>query len=505
RTTMFYGGVRIMSSILSLHNVNETDYDKVGFKAVDLAKLHIKKLTIPLTFVITFKAFKAFMEENALNVKIRKIMEILDINSDRELVEAHDNIKELFNKAEIPEATKEELLEAYSTLSIDVNLDASKMVSAEEKPFVTLIRSPSYVIDPEDNEGIVQNVRGKHRFFSAIKKCWASLYSPKALLYRHLNDLGHDVETAIIVQKMINANISAVTYSRDLKSESEDMKIRTFFGFMDYHTPIRGDVHEVARESLDINDIKVNFQEYKIVRDPETYELEQLYLKEAGYQQKVNDKVVIEVARLTKRISGFLSKEVKCFFSIRNEKVYLTHCNKIIDLEKTKPQPQIIVEQAKAEAEPTPLEITAEIEDTPETSESEAEPSADPDQEDLGVNEPDRTLQDDLEFLDRLEEGEKELDEYAELEKELDQDKEEVVEKVEEELAKTEAGIEDYKEMPAQETSEEKKFSEEEEGEMALRQKPAEDNQEYEEYGKESEEPEEDNIFSDVKKNHDDE
>ena len=261
-----------MTNILSLHNVHESDYDKAGFKGVDLSKLHNKKVHIPLTFIITIQAFKAFMEENGLNIKINKILSILNINNDKELINAYDNIKELFSKAEFSEEMKEELLEAYSTLSIDTNQDASNMVNTEEKPFVTLIRSPSYIIDPEDNEGIIQNMRGKHKFFNAIKKSWATLYSPKAMLYRHLNDIS-DPCTAVIVQKMIKTNACAETYSHNLRSENNNIQINSFLGFFDYDQPLKGDFHELSRESLELQLSKLNFQEHKIARDPETDDL----------------------------------------------------------------------------------------------------------------------------------------------------------------------------------------------------------------------------------------
>lgn len=439
-----------MSSILSLHNVHEQDHDKVGFKAVDLAKLHVKKITIPLTFIITFQAFKDFMEQNGLNMKINRLLSGLDLNNDKELLSAYETIKEWFVQAEFSETMKEDLFDAYTTLSIDASLDASKLVSAEEKPFVVLIRSLSYIIDPDDNEGILQNIKGKHRFFTAVKMCWASLYSPKALVYRHMNDIGHDVQTAIIVKKMVLASASAETYSRDLKAENDDVRINSFLGLPDYETPIKGDHHEVSKDDLSIRKAQINFQQYKLARDPETGELEKVFLKESGYQQKVHDKLIMELARLTKRISGFLNKEVKAFFYIKNESIYLSHCNKIIDIEQPKPQPKIVQEQAQTETEPTPLEIKAELEQ---------EPSFDPDTEDLGVSTGDVELEEDLAFLESLEKEEKELDKCAEIEKGLEQDKKEIRGIVKDELVKEE--IETYEEeLPTEEPEKEEQKEE---------------------------------------------
>ncbi|MBU1854520.1 MAG: PEP/pyruvate-binding domain-containing protein, partial [Nanoarchaeota archaeon] len=274
-----------MENIITLNKVNKSDSEIVGFKAIDLAELFNKKINISICFIIKTSLFDSFIEINNLKHQIKSLIEETNYNSEESLEETYQSIKELFEKHEFSEQDQNELMEAYETLAIDIeHIDIAKLVTTIEKPFLTIIGSPNYVDDSENNDSILQNVRGKNGLLKAIKHCWISLYTPKSLQYRKNNKIKVEEKMAIIIQRMMEVQISAQTYT-----DEEEIIVKTFIGQQDYHEEFEKDIAIFSKGNLEIKNTKVNAQEQKYVRDMRDNNLVKKALKEEGISQKLND------------------------------------------------------------------------------------------------------------------------------------------------------------------------------------------------------------------------
>lgn len=330
-----------MDNILTLNRINRSDSDEVGFKAVDLSELYSKKINIPICFVIKNTLFDSFVENNNLRAHIDKILSKINYSDDNNIQDAFCEIKELFSKFEFSEVEESELMEAYETLAIDIDhIDIAKLVTTIDKPYLTLIGSPNYVDDSENNENIFYNVRGKKSLMNALKSCWLSLYSPRALKYRKDNNFQTKERMAVIVQRMVESNISAQAYT-----DEENIVVQTFIGYQDYQEEFEKDVVIFDKGTLNIKNIKINFQEYQYIRDMRDNNLVKKALKVEGEKQKVNDKDAEELARITKKVEGFLEKPVKVFLSIAKSKIYLIFANRVIRKKKNAVEEEAISEE----------------------------------------------------------------------------------------------------------------------------------------------------------------
>jgi len=424
--------------IITLNNVKGSSLDDAGFRAVDLAVLREKRLNIPLSFVINNLAFEEFLKENGLKVKIEKAMQ------NKKPVNAYEEVLELFNEATISKDFETELYEAYESLAIDPGATASSIVSEWDYPFVTLVRSPNYLLSTEDIEGFKQNIRGKEALIKALKHVWASYYSPNSNAYRKKTNIT-DFNTGIIVQKMKRINESAVSYSICDLNESTIL-VKSFLGIQDYdfEKEILGkDRHEVDIDTLMISRAEVNTQEYSIVRNPETYELATHDLKERGSRQKLDDKQIYEIARITKRAKSFLGKNIKLFMGVRDAYTYVFFVNRhlaepqkittekqeavvgvdeqgaqvldykhevtgaeALDIPKIisdeEAREEVIKEKSEEIIEQEKEEVIDEKEEVEQEPEHEVEPEVD------------EELKQDLEFLDEIEETKEEIEEVIE-------------------------------------------------------------------------------------------
>ncbi|MFH1589099.1 MAG: PEP/pyruvate-binding domain-containing protein [archaeon] len=349
-----------MDNILTLNKINKSDSNIVGYRAVDLANLHDKKINIPICFVIKVGLFDDFLENNNLRPEIDKIIRTIDYSKEKSLKSACDEIRELFSKSNFTEEQEIELVESYETLAIDMDhLDIAKLVTAIDKPYLTIIGSQNYVDDSENNECIFQNVKGKNSLLKHIKECWMSLYSPRALKYRNNKEILEEEKIAIIVQRMVEAEISAQTYT-----DEEEIIVKTFFGFQDYEDEFEKDTALFDKGTLTAKNTKINSQEHQYLRDMKNNNIIKKPLKEKGEKQKLNDKDVEEMARLTKKVEGFLEKPVKIFMNYYKNKIYILLANRVIRVKPEEANEEPIEEDAII----VPEEIAQQSEDLEEES-----------------------------------------------------------------------------------------------------------------------------------------
>lgn len=315
-----------MRYIITLNKVNQYDIEMVGFRATDLASLKDKKLNIPLAYVINNQAFDDFIAENGLKPKIESVLK------NKKPEKAYQEILELFKQAKIPAEILNEISEGYDSLTIEPGSDANSIVSKWDLPFVTLFRSPSYLLATEDDEGILQNIKGMEALASALKHIWASMYSPRSANYRSKTGIKAAFGLGVIVEKMKPVKQSAIVYSRSDEDE-KSIVVKSFLGLPDYgqdEEVLGKDCYEVDLNSLSITKAEVNVQEYAIQRDLDSEELVKKELGEDGTKQKINDKLVSEVARIAKRAKSFIEKDVKLCFGIKDEYIFILLANRII-------------------------------------------------------------------------------------------------------------------------------------------------------------------------------
>ncbi|MBN2052488.1 hypothetical protein JW756_03215 [Candidatus Woesearchaeota archaeon] len=312
--------------VITLNNVNQADVQHLGFRAVDLANIKEKRLNIPLTFVVNSQAFEDFLDENNIRQKVESIIK------EEKPADAYALIAELFSKSALPKELEAELYDAYESLTIEPGADASSIVSKWDFPFVTLFRSTNYLLSTEDDEGIVQNVRGKENVGAALKFVWASLYSPRSAIYRDKSGIKPPFSTGVIVQKMKKIRQSAIAYSR-CEDDEKTILVKCFFGLPDYgfEKEVMGkDEFFVDMNSLMIKKGEVNMQEYSIDRDFDTEELIARQLGDNGTNQKVNEKLVCEIARLAKRSKSFIGKDIKIYFGVKDEYIFIFLANRMV-------------------------------------------------------------------------------------------------------------------------------------------------------------------------------
>lgn len=212
-------------NIVLLEQVGLGDVETVGGKNASLGEM-LQNLTrlgirIPGGFVITVNAYRKFMEENGLNTAIQERIREIDYDNIESLRRAGLHIRGMIRNSKIPSSLSAEIIEAYYALSKKYGQDITDVA----------VRSSATAEDLPDASFAGQqetylNVRGPAALMNAVRNCFASLFTDRAISYRQRFKYDHfAVALSVGVQKMVRSDLGAsgVAFSIDTESGFKDL------------------------------------------------------------------------------------------------------------------------------------------------------------------------------------------------------------------------------------------------------------------------------------------
>jgi pyruvate,water dikinase len=212
-----------MRSVLTIDKIKEKDISKIGGKAKNLHILTKNKISVPPWFVVPTDFYVNFIEKNNIKVKIEKIVKSINFSDNKSILEGSKKIKNLFFKNEIPKKDLEILISYFNNFKKNSEYVAIRSSAIGEDDF-----KASFAGQMDSFLFIIK----QETYIESIKKCWASIFSERALAYRHISKLPlSDIRIAVIVQKMIFGEISGVLFTvNPANNNLDEMLINSTFG-----------------------------------------------------------------------------------------------------------------------------------------------------------------------------------------------------------------------------------------------------------------------------------
>ncbi len=144
------------------------------------------------------------------------------------------------------------------------------------------------------------HVRGGDDVRARIRDCWASFFSERALFYREQKGSLDDLGMAVVVQRMVEAEIAGVLFTCDpVRKRHDRMVVEAVLGLGE--AVVSGQVtpdHYVLKRDGSIRKAQVHTQPYAIVALPQGGVEERELSPEEGGVQKVADDVLVRLARI---------------------------------------------------------------------------------------------------------------------------------------------------------------------------------------------------------------
>jgi len=211
--------------IVDLADIQLSDLELVGGKNASLGEMiqNLKKLgvSIPSGFALTVDAYWEFINHNKLDKQIRRLIKKMKKDDLVSLKKTGLEIRQLIRNGKWPRQVKEEIRENYTLLSQKYGSDITDVA----------VRSSATAEDLPDASFAGQqetylNVRGPEQMLTAVRNCFASLFTDRAISYRDNFGFDHfNVGLSVCVQKMVRSDLasSGVAFSLDTESGFKDV------------------------------------------------------------------------------------------------------------------------------------------------------------------------------------------------------------------------------------------------------------------------------------------
>ncbi|PFG40915.1 pyruvate,water dikinase [Georgenia soli] len=189
--------------VVELADVGPGTVAVVGGKAENLGALLAAGLPVPAGFCLTTELYDRAAEAAGLD-------EILDRLTERRDTEASSSAalagpaRERLRAAPVPTPVLEAVRDAYARLGRDVPVAVRSSATAEDLPDV------SFAGQQDTYLGVV----GPDALWAAVRRCWASLWTDRAVAYREAHGIDHRaISMAVVVQEMVDAAVSGVLFT----------------------------------------------------------------------------------------------------------------------------------------------------------------------------------------------------------------------------------------------------------------------------------------------------
>jgi len=343
-----------MEYIAWFKDLNKDSLGVAGGKGTNLGIMYNLKLPVPPGFVVTAQTYKEFIEKTAVKERIFKLLEGLDIEKTEELQQTAKQIQELIKGTDVPENIKEAIIDAYDSLSAEKGT-TTEMMDGQEA-FVAVRSSATAEDLPEASfagqQATFLNVKGNENVFKAVRACWASLFTARAIYYREKNNFPHEkVLIAAVVQKMVNSEKSGVMFTINPSTNKPDeIVIEAVYGLGEaiVSGQVNPDLYIVNKGDRSIKKIEVRKKEWGLFRNEEGENEKKKIPKEKQERQILDDKEIKEIARLGKKIEEHYGMPQDIEWAIEKDKIMIVQSRAVTTF---KP-----VEKKEGEIPPAPEE-----------------------------------------------------------------------------------------------------------------------------------------------------
>ncbi|MCI5095200.1 MAG: phosphoenolpyruvate synthase [Rhodobacteraceae bacterium] len=282
---------------LPFDRIGSGDHARVGGKCASLGEMTQAGVAVPPGFAVTTEAYVAFLDETGLRAEVEKQLERTDFDDVASLDRSAQAIQIRFRSHHLPEHVEQAIRADYEQMGADMPVAVRSSATAEDLPDASFAGQQDTYLWVVGSDDVVEHVRD----------CWASLFTARAMKYRHANTLGQiDVLMSVAVQKMVNARAAGVAMTLDpLNGDRTRIVIDASYGLGELVVSgiVTPDNYSVEKVLMEVVDRKISDKTVELIPDPAAAStVEREVTGDRRTAQCLSDAEILAVAQLAKRL-----------------------------------------------------------------------------------------------------------------------------------------------------------------------------------------------------------
>ncbi len=193
--------------VLFFAEINRSSLPSVGGKGANLAELwHIPGIAVPEGFCVTTDAYAAFVDTSPEFGDLIKTLDTIDVESPAELKPAGERIRARLESLAIPAPIEQAIVHAWQKTGPGHHYAIRSSATAEDLPGASFAGQQDTFL----------NIAGETNILECVRKCWASLFTDRAIAYRRRNGFEHaKVQLSVVVQRMVFPQVAGIMFTAD--------------------------------------------------------------------------------------------------------------------------------------------------------------------------------------------------------------------------------------------------------------------------------------------------
>ncbi len=305
-------------------NDSPVTLEQVGGKGASLARMAAAGLPIPPGFLVTTVAYRRFVAENGLQEQILAAVSGSDVDQPATLEEASSKIGELFAAGVMPDEIAEAIRQAYAGCN-DQPVAVRSSATAEDLPEMSFAGQQETYL----------NIRGAAMVLDAVKRCWASLWTARAIGYRaHHSIAPQDVSLAVVVQELVSADASGILFTANpLTGDRDQVVINAAWGLGEAIVggQVTPDTFALDRASEKIVRQEIAEKSVMTVCTPEGTR-EEPVPTDKRKEAAITSAQVTELARIGKQIEQMYGQPMDIEWAIKDDRISIVQARPITTL-----------------------------------------------------------------------------------------------------------------------------------------------------------------------------
>jgi phosphohistidine swiveling domain-containing protein len=211
-----------LNFVLPFSAVGREDVTRVGGKGANLGEMINAGFPVPDGFFITTDGFREFINSVPGTPNLFTALEAMPENDLDAARRIGEELRSRIISTPIPQWIAAQIVSGWKSVGTENRFAVRSSATAEDLPEASFAGQQDTYL----------NVYGETELLDAVRSCWASLYTERAIIYRRRNGYSHaDVELAVVVQQMVMSEKSGVMFTADpLSGHRHTLSIDATFG-----------------------------------------------------------------------------------------------------------------------------------------------------------------------------------------------------------------------------------------------------------------------------------